>query len=175
MYKFDEFDLGTQSEDIFDNEVDDPIMRLKREEEEDLRKERLSKMDEQEKKALRMQERTLEIVSQDESQADSLQKEAEQWKKDAEEKFRMETVTGDIILQDLPDIQSFATIDIYKPLFELGGNLPINYYDNDDGFWTDYIKQKRERWYEDNPMIVGCYPVIGGAVRSRPTPGLQNS
>ena len=23
--------------------------------------------------------------------------------------------------------------------------LPINYYDNDDGFWDDYIKYKQER------------------------------
>lgn len=30
--------------------------------------------------------------------------------------------------------------------------LPINYYDNDDGFWDDYIKYKQQRW-EDAGMI----------------------
>lgn len=24
--------------------------------------------------------------------------------------------------------------------------LPLNYYDNDDGFWDDYIQQKHEQW-----------------------------
>ena len=26
--------------------------------------------------------------------------------------------------------------------------VPINYYDNDDGFWDDYIREKQERQYE---------------------------
>ena len=30
---------------------------------------------------------------------------------------------------------------------------PLNYYDNDDGFWTDYIKHKQDRWAK-NTMIV---------------------
>ncbi len=25
-------------------------------------------------------------------------------------------------------------------------DLPINYYDNDDGFWDDYIQHKSNRW-----------------------------
>ena len=24
--------------------------------------------------------------------------------------------------------------------------LPLHYYDNDDGFWDDYIRYKRSRW-----------------------------
>ena len=24
--------------------------------------------------------------------------------------------------------------------------LPLHYYDNDDGFWDDYIREKRSRW-----------------------------
>ena len=24
--------------------------------------------------------------------------------------------------------------------------LPLNYYDNDDGFWDDYIQKKHEQW-----------------------------
>ena len=31
--------------------------------------------------------------------------------------------------------------------------LPINYYDNDDGFWDDYILEKQGRW-EQAGMIV---------------------
>ena len=30
---------------------------------------------------------------------------------------------------------------------------PLNYYDNDDGFWNEYIAHKQERW-QLNPMIV---------------------
>ena len=25
---------------------------------------------------------------------------------------------------------------------DFGPNIPLNYYDNDDGFWTEYIKKK---------------------------------
>ena len=28
--------------------------------------------------------------------------------------------------------------------------LPINYYDNDDGFWDDYIKMKQRKLEEHN-------------------------
>lgn len=31
--------------------------------------------------------------------------------------------------------------------------LPLNYYDNDDGFWTEYIQKKQNKWAA-NPMIV---------------------
>lgn len=31
--------------------------------------------------------------------------------------------------------------------------LPLNYYDNDDGFWDSYIQYKFERW-EDGGMLV---------------------
>ena len=32
--------------------------------------------------------------------------------------------------------------------------LPLHYYDNDDGFWDDYIKYKRDRWENaDGGMI----------------------
>lgn len=30
---------------------------------------------------------------------------------------------------------------------------PLNYYDNDDGFWTEYIQHKQNKWAA-NPMIV---------------------
>jgi hypothetical protein len=31
--------------------------------------------------------------------------------------------------------------------------LPIHYYDNDDGFWTEYIQHKQDKW-ASNDMIV---------------------
>jgi hypothetical protein len=34
-----------------------------------------------------------------------------------------------------------------------GPAIPLHYYDNDDGFWTDYIKMKEDRWAA-NHMIV---------------------
>lgn len=30
---------------------------------------------------------------------------------------------------------------------------PLNYYDNDDGFWTEYIREKQNKW-SSNPLIV---------------------
>lgn len=30
---------------------------------------------------------------------------------------------------------------------------PLNYYDNDDGFWSEYIAHKEQRWGA-NPLIV---------------------
>lgn len=36
---------------------------------------------------------------------------------------------------------------------EPGPILPLDFYDNDDGFWTDYIQQKQTRWAQ-NEMIV---------------------
>lgn len=29
----------------------------------------------------------------------------------------------------------------------------VNFYDNDDGFWDEYIDHKREKW-DENPMMV---------------------
>jgi len=30
---------------------------------------------------------------------------------------------------------------------------PVNFYDNDDGFWDEFIETKRLRW-QASPMIV---------------------
>ena len=35
----------------------------------------------------------------------------------------------------------------------MGHEQPVNYYDNDDGFWDEFISERRLRW-EANPMIV---------------------
>lgn len=29
---------------------------------------------------------------------------------------------------------------------EEGANLPVDYYDNDDGFWTEHISKKLKRY-----------------------------
>jgi len=31
--------------------------------------------------------------------------------------------------------------------------IPLNYYDNDDGFWNTYIRMKEDKW-GSNQMIV---------------------
>lgn len=52
---------------------------------------------------------------------------------------------------DLDDIpaQVPGEVNVGTPAEE----LPINYYDNDDGFWDAYIKHKQDRW-EEAGMIV---------------------
>lgn len=36
--------------------------------------------------------------------------------------------------------------------FEAIDNLPVDYYDNDDGFWDTYIKEKYEKYAKDIPI-----------------------
>ena len=56
----------------------------------------------------------------------------------------MEKVMTDFQLKPYPDPRD----PIPEPLIQ-----PLNYYDNDDGFWTEYIRHKQDRWAA-NPMIV---------------------
>jgi hypothetical protein len=46
---------------------------------------------------------------------------------------------------DIDDVQAEAA--------EVGHEQPVNYYDNDDGFWDEFISFKRTRW-EASPMLV---------------------
>lgn len=46
---------------------------------------------------------------------------------------------------DLDEVQGEAV--------EAAFEQPVNFYDNEDGFWDDYIEHKRLRW-EENPMLV---------------------
>lgn len=57
----------------------------------------------------------------------------------------MEQVMTDFYLKPYPHPQD--PINYTDPL------LPMNYYDNDDGFWTEYIQMKQNKWAA-NPMIV---------------------
>jgi hypothetical protein len=56
----------------------------------------------------------------------------------------MEKVMTDFYLKPYPDPRDPTP----KPLIQ-----PINFYDNDDGFWTEYIEHKQKRWAA-NSMIV---------------------
>ena len=47
----------------------------------------------------------------------------------------------------LPHPEAHETIEAPGPA------LPLQYYDNDDGFWDEYIAMKHKK-LEDNPMIV---------------------
>jgi hypothetical protein len=31
-------------------------------------------------------------------------------------------------------------------------NLPVDYYDNDDGFWSEYLDQKLQRYQKVQPL-----------------------
>jgi len=36
---------------------------------------------------------------------------------------------------------------------EAGPPIPINYYDNDDGFWDSHIARKIDRWDRNEMMV----------------------
>lgn len=57
----------------------------------------------------------------------------------------MEKVMTDFYVK--PYHHPLDPVDKYDPL------LPLHYYDNDDGFWTEYIQMKQNKWAA-NPMIV---------------------
>ena len=56
----------------------------------------------------------------------------------------MEKVMTDFYLKPYPDPRDPTDAPLLQPL---------NYYDNDDGFWTDYIRHKQVKW-ASNPLIV---------------------
>ena len=56
----------------------------------------------------------------------------------------MEKVMTDFYLKPYPDPKEPTP----EPLIQ-----PINFYDNDDGFWTEYISHKQNKWAA-NPLIV---------------------
>ena len=51
--------------------------------------------------------------------------------------------TQEQILHDFPVEQPF---DLFDDTEEYGLDLPIDYFDNDDGFWDEYIKQQQEHY-----------------------------
>jgi hypothetical protein len=77
------------------------------------------------------------------------------WKTDEKsqvEKFELEKTTDQHALKDFV-IKPYA--NIYDCQFDPKSyNYPINYYDNDDGYWDDWIAHKN-RGYNENDMIVG--------------------
>ncbi len=57
----------------------------------------------------------------------------------------MEKVMTDFYIKGYPD--PLAANEEQGPI------LPLHFYDNDDGFWDEYITHKQNRW-EKNQMIV---------------------
>lgn len=58
-----------------------------------------------------------------------------------------------------PEVEQCLTDFVIKPYatpdeiqHEWEGAPPLHFYDNDDGFWDDYIEHKNSRW-EENGMI----------------------
>ena len=64
------------------------------------------------------------------------------------DKYQFEAATEEVMV-DFPCLP-YAKIDEieaadavkYEPV------IPCNYYDNDDGFWNDYIQHKQQRWQD---------------------------
>ena len=56
----------------------------------------------------------------------------------------LEKVLTDFEIKPYPDIMSRE---------DPGPPIPIDFYDNDDGFWDKYIQRKKERMSE-HPLIV---------------------
>jgi hypothetical protein len=61
----------------------------------------------------------------------------------------MEKVMTDFYVKPHYDIRE----DPYRKGTKKAMIAPLNYYDNDDGFWTEYIQHKEKRWAA-NPLIV---------------------
>jgi hypothetical protein len=50
----------------------------------------------------------------------------------------MEKVLTDFYVKPYPDVRE--VLEDPHPI------IPLHYYDNDDGFWDEYIKEKHDRW-----------------------------
>lgn len=68
------------------------------------------------------------------------------------DKYQFEAATDEIMVDFMPngyaevdDVQA-ADVNKHDPI------IPCNYYDNDDGFWNEYIQHKQQRW-QDAGMI----------------------
>jgi hypothetical protein len=59
----------------------------------------------------------------------------------------MEKVLTDFYVKPYPDIHFVEAGNSPNP------SLPLDFYDNDDGFWDDYIKAKRDKMSQ-NDLIV---------------------
>jgi len=57
------------------------------------------------------------------------------------------------IEQSLTDFPVKTYPDPRKPEADPLPNIPIDYYDNDDGFWDEYIAKKRQKWAEHDMIV----------------------
>ena len=137
FYEIDETTIGTDTESEEEMITEDQKMaKGVDEEEEELRRQRsamenfASGLDEdaREREAAQIAENELSIT---------------QYQVEPE----MEKVMTDFWLKPYADPREDPMRE-QKPMLQ-----PINYYDNDDGFWDEYIKHKETRW-SANPLIV---------------------
>lgn len=140
FYEMDELELGTVSElEEEDDEVvgeDGQVISRNAKTEEEI---------EAENKLKSAMERFASGVDEDSREREAQKiNDSELNISDYQVEPEMEKVMTDFPLP--PDQDPRAYIP-YGPI------LPLDFYDNDDGFWDDYIKQKQERWAA-NPMIV---------------------
>lgn len=137
FYEIDETTIGTDTESEEEMITEDQKMAKGVDEEEDELKRQRSAMenfasgldeDSREREAAQIAETELSIT---------------QYQVEPE----MEKVMTDFWLKPYIDPRE-DPVKEQKPLLQ-----PVNYYDNDDGFWDEYIKHKESRW-SANPLIV---------------------
>ena len=139
FYEIDDHTLGTDTEDEELQRVDDGSNNMSMgvdEEEEELKRQRTamerfaSGLDEdsRQREAAQIMENELSIT---------------QYQVEPE----MEKVMTDFHVKPYADPRDLSILpkQVIPPI--------INYYDNDDGFWSEYIQNKQQRWAA-NPMIV---------------------
>jgi len=64
------------------------------------------------------------------------------------DKYQFEAATDEIMVDYMP--KDYAGIDEVQAAEAVKHDplIPCNYYDNDDGFWDEYIQHKQQRWQE---------------------------
>ncbi len=138
FYEIDEYTLGTDTEE--EEEIvqegqgaDGQLAKGVDEEEEELARQR---------NAMERFAKGLDEDSRDREAAQIMENELNiaQYQVEPE----MEKVMTDFPVKEYPDPKE----EMNPPLL-----TPINFYDNEDGFWDDYIKHKQDRWAA-NPLIV---------------------
>lgn len=136
FWPFEQFDVGDESDE--EGEDDDDITKV------------LAKgIDEEENNDMTMADRMLALVTEDfmDAERDNL--------------YFKELNVADFQVE--PEVETCMTDFYRKPyaeIHEIQGVQaevehvqPVNFYDNDDGFWDEFIDTKRLRW-QASPMIV---------------------
>lgn len=136
FYEIDEFTLGTdteEEEEVAPEGQDPQLSQGVDDDEDELKRQR---------NAMEKFAKGLDEDSRDREAAQIMENELNiaQYQVEPE----MEKVMTDFALKPYPNPKE----EIDPPLL-----TPINFYDNEDGFWDDYIRHKQDRWAA-NPLIV---------------------